>query len=450
MWEKDTKLKKISYRKRMIFLWQFCLILYISKDFLMSEQSRTQASVLSFCINYLERWEKGLNPELPAEAWQVRRICTDLLNNYFRYRGFVKIFLSELTIGKKMQKRVGLMLELAITQLIFQRGISSFHAVNATVDFSKKSFKNAHGFVNGVLRNFIREHEILLGEYPLDELKKLFGIDYEQTFLGNKLYMFWRSRFSAEQLSEMIATLEREAPITVRMKKSFNRSLPMFLEPIDVDVDDCEMFVCRDSSILFSEYIDDFVVQDPATVVAASMVEAEGENRIIGDFCAAPGGKSVFIAERLDESSKLFSCDVNESRLETLEENLSEYKNVEVRINNALFPRFDEKSFDSILLDVPCSNSGVIRKRPDVKWRFSQKKLRELCQLQRDIFEATVPLIKDGGSIVYSTCSIESEENVEQVKFFLEQFPNCSLEREVIQMPTEHSDGAYAALIRVG
>lgn len=418
----------------------------------MSERTSTQASVLYFCSIYLERWEKGLNPELPEDAAKVRRICTDLLNNYFRYRGFIKIFMKELITGKKMEKKVGILLELVITQLIFQRGITSFHAVDAAVEFSKQKHKNASGFVNGVLRNFIRNHGELLEENPLDALKELFGIDYEQTFLGNKLYMLWRARLTAEELTAMVGTLECEAALTVRAKKLFNRSRPIFLDELELPeyAPECEMYICTDPATLFSEYIDDFFVQDPATIVAAGLVETDGENLVIGDFCAAPGGKSAFIAEQIAESTKLFACDVNETRFETLESNLAEYKNVTVMINNALYPRFDESSFDSVLLDVPCSNSGVIRKRPDAKWRFSQKKVRELCELQREIFASTVPLMKVGGSIIYSTCSIEPEENSDQVKFFLEEFPFCTLEREIQQSPGEHNDGAYAALIRVG
>ncbi len=418
----------------------------------MRDKNRTQANVLHFCSTYLERWEKGLNPELPREAEQVRRICTNLLNNYFRYRGFIKYFIKELTGDRKVDKRVANLLELILTQLIFQRGISHFHAVNAAVDYSNQNFKKASGFVNGVLRNFVRRHGSLLEKGPVEELRRIFGKDYNQIFLGNKLFMLWRERFSELELQQLIEILEVEVPLTVRMKKGFERSTPLFLEPLELpeNAPDCDMFVCDDPASFFAEYIDDFFVQDPATIVAAGMVETDGENLTIGDFCAAPGGKSAFVAEQLSQNSTLFSCDVNPSRLKTLEANLCQYDNVKVMQNDALAPRFEDGTFDCVLLDVPCSNSGVIRKRPDVKWRFSQKKVRELCDLQRDIFSATVPLVKEGGSIVYSTCSIEPEENAEQVKFFLEQFPFCNLEKEIAQLPGEHNDGAYAALIRVG
>lgn len=414
----------------------------------MNKSTFTEEKVLGFCLDYLGRWNRGYNPELPVEADSVRRICTNLLNSYFRYRGFIKLLISEFTGDRKVDNKVQNLLELTVTQLIFQRGVTQYTAVNVSVEVAKRRIRKASGFVNGVLRNFVRKYEKSFGDKPVQKLREIYGEKYNEIFLGTKLFMHWRSRFSKEELDALIKVLEKEVKITVR-KKAGVTHIPDFLEPIDVKVPDCDMYICYNATELFNYYMDDFYVQDAATLLAASLVEVDGENRVIGDFCAAPGGKSSFIADRLHQSSILYSCDVNESRLPNLKENLQSYDNVEVQYNDATNPRFEDKMFDSVILDVPCSNSGVIRKRPDVKWRFSQKKVKDLVLLQEDIFVATLPLIKDGGSIVYSTCSIEPEENRRQVEFFLEEFPFCTLEKEIVQMPTMESDGSYAALIRI-
>ncbi|MCK5834475.1 MAG: hypothetical protein KAG98_01920 [Lentisphaeria bacterium] len=416
----------------------------------MIDEDRVQYQVLKLCSAFLTEWNKGLNPELGDEANAVRRVCLDLLNNYFRYRGFIRKLLLRFVGKRKLDNQVRHVLELSITQMIFQTGISQFHGVNASVEYMKVVNKSAAGFVNGVLRNFCRNHEILIGEGAAG-LKTYYKKNYDLMFVGQELYTAYNRRFSKEELKQQIEILEAEAPLSLRLVDNTNEAIPEYCHEFkpDLAIGDYRVFHCNDATQFFGNGGAGFFVQDATTLVAVSLVETEGDNLILGDFCAAPGGKSVCIAEKLAPTSQLISCDKNKFRLKQLEENLSGFSQVQVKQNDALKPSFEAETFDCVLLDLPCSNSGVVRKRPDVKWRFTKAIVDKLSSLQFDIFKKTLPLVKSGGSIVYSTCSIDPEENQLQVKRILEAFPQCSVEQEFETIPTKDFDGGYAALIRI-
>ncbi|MGL4855163.1 MAG: RsmB/NOP family class I SAM-dependent RNA methyltransferase [Lentisphaeria bacterium] len=418
----------------------------------MTEKKRTEYLVLQFCTSYLERWGKGLNPDLENAPVSAKRICKDLLSNYFRYRGFIQAYIKKLTDNRVLDESVRLVLECGMTQLIFQEGISAEHAVNAIVEFIKKKNKKASGFVNAVFRNFLRKDARGLKSDRQGGIKRSFGSKYNELFLGQKLYQEWRSRYNDSEFLELIEVLEAEPEITVRQRKNVVcEKVPDYLEELALDFDaGVEKFYrCIDAERFFKEGgLAHFYVQDAATAVAANMVGCEGSDLVIGDFCAAPGGKSVIIAENLGSNGKLYACDVNLSRIEQLEENLGGFENVEIKQQDALKVIFEEGTFDCILLDLPCSNSGVIRKNPDVKWRYNKRMVRELSQLQRKIVEQALPLLKRGGKIVYSTCSIDQVENSQQVANLLASYPELELVKEQQIMPNLAHDGAYAALLQ--
>ena len=416
----------------------------------MIDEERVQYQVLKLCSGFLKEWNKGLNPELGDEANAVRRVCLDLLNNYFRYRGFVRKLLVRFVGKRKLDNQVCYVLELSITQMIFQTGISQFHGVNASVDYIKVVNKSAAGFVNGVLRNFCRNHEALIGE-GAKGLRGYYKKNFDLLFLGQELHTSYNRRFTKEELKQQIEILEAEAPISLRLIDNANEAIPDYCQEFkpNLPIGDYRVFHCSDATQFFGNGGTGFFVQDATTLVAVSLVETKGENLTLGDFCAAPGGKSVCIAEKLTSTSQLISCDKNKYRLKQLEENLANFERVVVKKNDALKPGFDTQSFDCVLLDLPCSTRGVVRKRPDVKWRFSKAVVDKLSSLQFDIFKKTLPLIKSGGSIVYSTCSIDPAENQLQVKRILEAFPQCVLEKEYETIPTKDFDGGYAALIRI-
>ena len=167
----------------------------------------------------------------------------------------------------------------------------------------------------------------------------------------------------------------------------------------------------------------------------------------VGDLCCAPGGKSLLLAEALERQGILYCRDRSEARLGRVRENLAGCTNVDIAVADALQPDLPEGSLQALLLDVPCSNTGVIRRRPDVRWTWSPGKLQELAALQEAILESSHKLLCPGGRLVYSTCSSEPEENFAQTARFLQRHPEFSLLKERQLLPDEKHDGAYAALM---
>lgn len=195
-----------------------------------------------------------------------------------------------------------------------------------------------------------------------------------------------------------------------------------------------------------------FVVQDPSTLLAVDLLAAQPGERVL-DVCAAPGGKTMGLAARMQGTGELLALDVEPNRLRRLDENLRrmQYGWVKTRLLDLTAGHDDlnAQSFDAVLLDVPCTNTGVLRRRPDARWRFDEARLRGALEVQQKILEAAGLLVKPGGRLVYSTCSLEPEENSEQVRAWLGRHPEFTLEteRELIP-PASQTDGAYAARLR--
>ena len=199
----------------------------------------------------------------------------------------------------------------------------------------------------------------------------------------------------------------------------------------------------------------DCYIQDPSTVLACKLLQPQpGEN--ILDACAAPGGKTSYLAELMQNQGSLVSCDRDPQRLQLLGENLNRLGvgiSKTVRQDWTKSPICSEikgaAPFDRILVDAPCSNTGVMRRRVDVRWRLRPTDFHKMQQRQLQIVRAVVPLLKPGGILVYGTCSLEREENEEVVEVLLHEMALLHQEEERQSLPfVDHFDGAFAARFR--
>lgn len=201
-----------------------------------------------------------------------------------------------------------------------------------------------------------------------------------------------------------------------------------------------------------------FYVQDPSTAIAPDLLAVKPGERVL-DACAAPGGKTGLLAEALRGKGVLIAVDADATRVTRLRENLDRLgaQACVLQANAAQPASFEQalraagaaEPFDAVLVDVPCTNTGVIRRRPDVKWRFSSKRLEVACFRQKAILLTLARWVRPGGRLGYSTCSLEPEENEQQVRDFIKSHP----EFECVEMkrtfpPDFHADGAFASLLQ--
>ena len=201
-----------------------------------------------------------------------------------------------------------------------------------------------------------------------------------------------------------------------------------------------------------------FYIQDPGTLLAVEWLDPQPGERIL-DLCAAPGGKMSYIAQRMRNEGVLVALDNHPNRLRLLRQNVRRLGITCARIElgddapaAAATPvalRRDSELFDRVLVDAPCSNTGVMRRRVELRWRVRQSELRRLQTAQVRLLRQALTRLQTGGILVYSTCSLEPEENTEVIRAVLESAPEFELERERLLTPTQNGvDGAYVAVLR--
>lgn len=319
----------------------------------------------------------------------------------------------------------------ALLECYALKGLPPPVAVSVAVGWMRRRHGASEGaFVNGVLRGMLRDFP---DEAALRGHLARHAPAAVQCELPGALYERWRAAFGEARTRALAALLQTPAPATARRRGGFAPGAAMppggVMRTSGEDFDPAQWYL-----------------QDPSTLLAPLLLAAR-PGEVLADLCAAPGGKSLVLAERLGGTGRLDCRDRSAERLEAVRENLAGYANVTIAEGDAAAPELAPGGYDGVLLDVPCSNTGVIRRRPDVRANFTTAGLQELVALQRRILDGAAPLVKAGGRLVYSTCSIEGEENAQQVAAFLARHPEYSLIRQQQLYPTAYHDGAFAALL---
>ena len=374
------------------------------------------------------------NEMLPKDG-PDRAFVQDLVYTTVRMFRPLRSVLGEL-LEKWPKGELEALLLVGAAQILYMPDVPDFAAVNETVAASKV---NARGrrldrVVNGVLRNLLRrrdEFESRLAAAPLAVRES-----YPDALVAR-----WTARYGADGAEKLARWHNMPAETWLARPDGSFEKLPRGVKVSDQPG--------------FAEGA--FIVQDPATAGAVDLLDiSTGKMPVVQvaglsvlDFCAAPGGKTVQIAWRLNGSGGVVAQEVNPKRLRRLEENLARTKLGTV---SAVQKVEEDALFDRVLVDAPCSNTGVIRRRPDVRWRLNANHIEQLAALQRQILDAAAAHVKPGGRLVYSTCSNEPEENAEQIAAFLAAHPDFTeaVRRESVPFETGH-DGAFAcALVRSG
>ncbi len=190
-------------------------------------------------------------------------------------------------------------------------------------------------------------------------------------------------------------------------------------------------------------------VQDESAMAAGLLTDPKPGERIL-DLCAAPGGKTTHLAELSGDAAEITACDISASRLQRLAENAARLRldSIQPRLITRDGGDIPEGPFDAVLVDAPCSNTGVLSRRPEARWRFRDADLRDLAALQQRLLLTACQRLAPGGRIVYSTCSLEPEENREVADAVLSLQPGLRLAHEHQYFPGRSGDGAYQALLK--
>jgi 16S rRNA (cytosine967-C5)-methyltransferase len=330
-------------------------------------------------------------------------------------------------------------LRLGVYQLYKMR-IPDHAAVYETVNIAGP----ARTLVNAVLRKAITEKDGILAQLQVAPPHIRYS---HPEFLWQK----WESRHGLKIAEELCAWNNEPAKIYVRTNRL--KVTPGELVESSPGAKIVEGYSdCLEVDHLPLSWISSGVayVQDPSTLLACDLLDPKPGEMVL-DACAAPGGKAGYIAQKMENQGKLVACDYDKARVGRLEQNLRRLGVVNSTILLTDWiqqaPPFESGTFDAILVDVPCTNTGVIRRRTDVRWRLTPQDFARMLGLQSRILKATAKLLKPGGRLVYSTCSIEPEENERVVNSIEQEIPELHFAEARWSMPIrDHLDGAFAAL----
>jgi 16S rRNA (cytosine967-C5)-methyltransferase len=397
-----------------------------------------------------------------------RRWTQELVYGMLRRRGALDLVLGNRARGglARLDPDVCDLLRLGAYQLLHMGSVPAYAAIGQTVEQVKRSHGiGASKLANAVLRRIDRERAQLEGELlhaPGDPVDALAARHSHPRWLVAR----WIARWGEQETVRLLEVNNSEAPLTIRPWGVVPEQLEAMLEASGVDVTDAPWV--PDSLQLtghvalahlgaFRQGL--FFVQDPAATLVTRYA-AIPAGAVVADLCAAPGGKTLELART---ARLVVACDRSDTRMERLRDNLRrlDVRNVELVAGDARESPIG--SADAILIDAPCTGTGTFRRHPDARWRLKVSDLAVSSSMQRTILREAAPLVRPGGLLIYSTCSLETEENDVQVEQFLREHEDFVLEppgagtvpQAVLDagrlrvLPQRHGvDGAFAARMR--
>ncbi|MBM4153156.1 MAG: 16S rRNA (cytosine(967)-C(5))-methyltransferase RsmB [Kiritimatiellaceae bacterium] len=405
------------------------------------------------------RWieKKSFPDHHLAKVKEDRAFVTELVYGVVR-RKLALEYIEQKYVERRPEPYILAALHVGIYQLCFMDNVEEFAAVHETVEAVKsrrhKDAIRAAGMINAVLRNVQLEKAAIL-----QNLKK--QPDDIRLSHPESLIHRWVKQYGERDALQLCEWNNLPAETILRIEPTriapaeFIRALEaakIFAEPHPFP--SAESFVTLPRGVAVPSvpgYSDGwFTVQDPATSVSVELLDPRPGESVL-DACAAPGGKTAMIAGMMEGSGELIAMDVHDDRLDTLQDTVKRtgWSFVKIMKGDAAkgFP-IAGKQFDAILLDVPCLNTGVLRRRVDARWRFTRDRIEMIKKTQKQILNAMSRSVKPGGRLVYSTCSLEVEENEEMVNRWVREHTNFRLVKaKRLFPPKSGTDGAYAALL---
>lgn len=390
-----------------------------------------------------------------------RSLCQELVYGVARWQATLDWLIERKTASRPQRAGLRILLRLGLYQILWLDRIPDHAAVNETVELAKQQgFPQQAGFVNAMLRTSIRER---------DQTRKLLAnLKGSQPHLGYShpawLVERWLRRWERRPTVQLLEWNNLPAVTYARLNtlRTDGTKLIEAWRKENVEYDFCtwdwtgENLVFRLKAFPPLEKLPSFrrgffYVQDPSTLLAVHLLDPQPGETVL-DLCAAPGGKTSYCAQRMENQGRILAEDTAADRLHMVEENCSRLGVSCAQVR--LAPTEPDQSAaappcDRAVVDAPCSNTGVMRRRVDLRWRVQPAEFARLCKIQRALLWQAAPQLKPGGVLVYSTCSLEPEENGEVVKRFLAEHADFKLELEQELLPfADGVDGAYVARLK--
>jgi 16S rRNA (cytosine967-C5)-methyltransferase len=392
----------------------------------------------------------------PPDRALVQELCFGVV----RWQVALDWLITRKTAGRTQNMVLQILLRLGLYQLFWLDRIPDHAAVHETVQMARESgFGPKAGFVNALLRGCLRERESLERELAaLKDREPHLGCSHPQWLCSR-----WEQRWGREKLRALLDWNNLPPSVFIRVNtlkttagklaQQFETERVLFTPRAFDWAPPDSVFELRSHpslSSLPSFQQGFFYVQDPSTLLAVQALNPHPGETVL-DLCAAPGGKTTFIAQLMRNEGLVWARDADQERLKLLRENCDRLGVTCMKIGEVGGSPNSETvgRLDRILIDAPCSNTGVMRRRVDLRWRIQPAEIERLSRVQLELLGQAAVLLKPGGILVYSTCSLEPEENSVVVQEFLAGRKEFRLESERALIPfADAVDGAYVARLR--
>ena len=390
-----------------------------------------------------------------------RRLVQELVYGVVRWQATLDWLIARKSANATQKSMIQALLRLGLYQMFWLDRIPNYASVNETVEMAKRlGLGPQAGYVNAVLRGYAREEEATR--------KSLADLRIEQPSLGYShpewLWERWERRFGRENVLRLFEW-NNSPPVTYARVNTLRVEAGELVKGWELEQVQStpqtwswtgqNLIYRLDShpplATLRSFREGHFYIQDPSTLLAVRMLDPQPGERIL-DVCAAPGGKTCFMAQCMRNHGCVLATDTQPDRLTLVQENCARLGIQCVEVSPWPIPESQPgPRWDKILVDAPCSNTGVMRRRVDLRWRLRVEEFSRLQKAQLEILGRAADVLKPGGVLVYSTCSLEPEENEEVVQQFAARHAEFELERTQQVDPIKDGvDGAFVARFHLG
>jgi len=393
-------------------------------------------------LNRVDRTDAYLDKLLEIEiknselSGPDKSLLFEIVHGVMRWLGRIDWILNGFYKGQfsKCIPNVKNALRVALYQILFLDKVPDYAAVNEAVEFVKKlQGQKPADLTNAVLRNIIRSKNAINYPKPEEDINNYFSAYYSHP---GWLVKRWVARYGADFTEQLLIADNNKPYLALRVNniKSNIDELKSLLDKVELKYTQgkyIKEFVRLGtlSNITDWEYFTKgyFTVQDESTGIPCKLLDVKPGMRVM-DLCAAPGGKTAFLADMMNNEGEIIALDRYESRLKILRKNLDRLgvTCVDTIVGEAEIYETEEL-FDRVLIDAPCSGLGTLTKKPDIKWKRDLGDIRKIVNIQYELLKKGATLLKPGGILVYSTCTIEPEENFDIIRKFLDEQPGYRL-----------------------
>lgn len=360
---------------------------------------------------------------------------------------------------EKMKPLIRELLRMSVYQMMFMDAVPDAAVCNEAVRLAKKrKFGSLQGYVNGVLRNVSRQKQTISYPDEKEEPARALSVMYS---MPQWLAEHFLLSYDKETVEKMLRAFLEPMPVTIRLEESMTKKER---EELLTAWEEKGVMIKNHPWLSYAVQIEKadgisrlpgyeegfFTVQDVSSMLVVEAADIQKGQTVI-DVCAAPGGKSLHAASKLEKTGKVLSFDITERKLARMEENRMRMQKENMKIAIADARHYQEnlyQSADVVLADVPCSGLGVIGKKPDIKYHVSKQSLKEILFLQKEILQNAAAYVKPGGVLMYSTCTISPEEN-EKTAEWLCRTLSLTLEDMSAYLPDDLKEAGKSGMIQL-